>query len=147
MRSSITRREVLKNVAAAGSTALLKPLIRLTEEPAIRIAGRPVEIALRSISPVTVRITVAPLENNQSQPILSDGALVRETWGKPVASLRTLTGPYAVKCGDLNVKLAPEPLTIGIEAPGGRLVQELKIAAASGQVGFRLGEGPVLGLG
>jgi len=147
MRSSITRREVLKNVAAAGSSALLRPLIALTEEPAIRIAGRPVEIALRSISPVTIRITVAPLENNQSQPILSDGALVRETWGKPAASLRTLAGPYAVKCGDLNVKLAPEPLTICIEAQGGRLVQELKIAAASGQVGFRLGEGPVLGLG
>src|SRR5215469_9036996 len=140
MSSPITRREVLKSVAAAGSSALLRPLMALTEEPAIRIAGRPVEIALRSISPVTIRITVAPLENNQSQPIFSDGALVRETGGKPAASLRTLAGPYAVKCGDLNVKLAPEPLTISIEGPGGRLVQELKIAASSGQIGFRLGE-------
>jgi alpha-glucosidase/alpha-D-xyloside xylohydrolase len=118
----------------------------LAQESAIHIAGRPVELRLTPVSPTNLRLTLAPLESDQPQPVPSDGALVKESWGKPAAALRSLAGPRTVKCGALEVKLSAAPLTVRVEGPGGRLIQELKIAD-SGQVSFRLGDGPVLGLG
>ena len=81
------------------------------------------------------------------QPIPSDGALVREDWGKPVARLRPVAGTRNVRCGALMVRLAVDPFVIRVEAKGGRLVQELGSDAASGALSFRLGDRPVLGLG
>src|SRR5262249_11746860 len=39
------------------------------------------------------------------------------------------------------------PLTVRIEAPGGRLIQRLVVDGRTGALGFHLGDGPVLGLG
>jgi len=147
MKNSLTRREALKSVAAIGSSALFGQRIVLAQERPILIASRPVEIALTPVGAANVRITVVPIENNQAQPIPSDGTLIKTTWEKPAASLRTLSGSRNVECGGLAVKLTADPLTIRIEAKGGRLVQELKVNATSGHVGFQLGNGPVLGLG
>src|ERR1700722_9547941 len=117
---SLTRRAALKTVVSAGAGALLT-----AQETGIHIAGRPVEITLTSISPETVRITAQAIENDQVQPIPSDGALVKEDWGTPAARLRPVAGTRKVKCGDLTVRIAVEPLVIRIEAKGGRLIQEL----------------------
>ena len=137
----LTRRAALRTVLSAGATALA------AQETAIRIAGRPVEITLTSISPETVRITAQSIENGQVQPIPTDGALLRESWGEPVVRLRALAGSQTVKCGDLTLHLSAAQLTVRVEAKGGRLVQELQADATSGGLTFRLGEGPVLGLG
>jgi alpha-glucosidase/alpha-D-xyloside xylohydrolase len=45
------------------------------------------------------------------------------------------------------VRLLASPLTIRVEAKDGRLVQELKPDAATGNVSFQVGDGPLLGLG
>src|SRR5205814_2533326 len=52
-----------------------------------------------------------------------------------------------IKCGDLTVTLIARPLTIRVEAKGGRLVREFKIEASTGNLSFPMGEGPLLGLG
>jgi alpha-glucosidase (family GH31 glycosyl hydrolase) len=143
----MTRRKALQSVAATGVGIALGPGIGLPQETPIQVAGRPVEIALTSVSPQTVRITVQPVENGQPQPIPSDGALVNANWGPPAARLRSLTGPRAVKCGALTVRLSANPLTLRVEARGGRMVQELTSDAATGKLSFRIGDAPVLGLG
>ncbi|MBZ5626509.1 MAG: DUF5110 domain-containing protein [Acidobacteriia bacterium] len=145
MKKPYTRREALKSVATAGAGALLNQ--GLAQDGAIQVAGRPVEIALTAASPQTVRITVQALENGQPQPMASDGALVKENWGQPAARFRTFFGSRRVKCGDLTVRLFANPLSIRVEAKGGRLVQELKLDAATGTISFPLGDGPLLGLG
>lgn len=143
----VTRRQALKNAAAAGAGVLLGEGIARTQGSPIQIAGFPVEIALTSISAEHVRLTVVPLDNGQLRPIPSDGALVKENWGQPVVRVRSGSSLRRVKCGDLEVRVTTEPLTIRVEAKGGRLVQELKVDATTGKFSFELGDGPVFGLG
>ena len=121
--------------------------IGYSQETPIRIIGRPVEIALTSISPLTVRLTIQPVENGSTQPIASDGALVQENWGPPSARLRTHAGTRSIRCGDLTVKIAPTPFVIRVEAKDGRLIQELRSDDGTGALSFEIGDGPVLGLG
>jgi alpha-glucosidase (family GH31 glycosyl hydrolase) len=143
MPKPITRRGLFKN--AAGAT-LLGQGFALAEETPILIAGRPVEIAL-TVSSQTVRITIHPIENGHAQPVPIDGALVQEGWPQPIARLRTLLHSRSVKCGALTVKLSADPLTIRVEDKNGRSMQELTIDSSSGNLGFAIGEAPVLGLG
>src|SRR5580704_16036110 len=129
MKKTLSRREALKSVATAGAGALLIPAAAISQDGAIQAAGRPVEITLTAATPQTVRITLQPIENGQPVPIPETGHLVKENWGQPAARLRTLSGSRDVKCGDLTVKLSANPLTIRVEAKGGRLIQELKTDA------------------
>src|SRR5882672_937714 len=123
-----TRRQALKSITTVG---VLGQGIARAQDAAIQIAGRPVEIAVSSVSPQTVRLTIQPLENGQPQAIPVDGALVKEDWGRPIARLRTLDSLRSVKCGDLTVKLSGNPLAIRVESKGGRLVQEFKVDATT----------------
>jgi alpha-glucosidase/alpha-D-xyloside xylohydrolase len=147
MRKPVTRRQAIRTVAAAGAGAFASIGESQPADSAIRIAGRPVEIALTSVSPQTVRITAQAIDGASLQPLTADGALVREDWGKPAARLRTLEAARTVACGGLTAKLTAEPFTIRIEARGGRLVQELKLDATSGEITFQTGDAPVFGLG
>lgn len=147
MNQQMTRRQALQSVATAGASALVAQRVGLSQGAGLRIAGQLVEIAVTAAGPQTARITAQAIENNQPQPIPSDGALAREDWGPPVLRLRTLTVPRTVKCGELTVKLSGEPLTIRVEGKGGRLVQELKTDPTSGNLSFQMDDAPVLGLG
>ncbi len=142
----MTRRQALRNVAAgAGGLLAAQPATAQTE---LRIAGRPVEIALTSISPLTVRLAIQPVENGQPQPIASDGALVKEDWGAPAARLRSLAAPRTVKCGDLSVTLSADAsaLTVRVQAKA-RLVQQFAWDLQTGRLSFPAGSAPILGLG
>src|SRR5580692_11574710 len=139
MRKSFSRREALKGAATAGAGALLVPGLVYPQDSSIQVAGRPVEITLTAATPQTVRITIQPIENGQPEPIPPDDSLVKDNWGQPAARLRTLTGPRSVKCGDLTVKLSANPLIIRVEGKAGRLVQELKPDAATGNINFPTG--------
>jgi alpha-glucosidase/alpha-D-xyloside xylohydrolase len=94
-----------------------------------------------------VRLAIQPIENGKVLPIEPDGTLVKEDFGRPAARVRSLSGPRDVKCGDLTVRLAANPLTIRVEAKGGRVVQELKCDPGTGKLSFRLGDSPLLGMG
>ena len=114
---------------------------------AIELIGRAIEITLTPITRTTVRITVQALENNAPQPLPVTGALTGESWVQPAARVRTLSGSREIKCGDLTVTLSPKPLSVRVRGAGGRPIQELKIDAATGNVSFTMGEGPIFGLG
>jgi alpha-glucosidase len=143
----ITRRGALKKVATAGGGALVGSKLAFSQETQIQVAGRPVEIALTATSPKTVRVTIAPIENGQVQPLPVDGALVKQNWGRPVARLRTLANTTSVKCGELIVRLSGNPLAIHIGDKAGRVAQQLTCDSATGELSFRTGESPLLGLG
>ncbi|MBS1855666.1 MAG: glycoside hydrolase family 31 protein [Acidobacteria bacterium] len=145
MKRPITRRDALRSVTAAG--ALFAPGKAFAQPKPIEIAGKAVEIGLTPVSRDTVRITIQPLENGRPVPVPRDGALSQEDFGRPAATLRTLAGARSVKCGALTVRLARDPLTIRVEGPGGRLIQQLEPDPATGRIAFLTGSAPVLGLG
>ena len=120
--------------------ALLKSGVNLI------IAGRPVELAFTTVSPRTVRITVQPVIDGKLQPVPSDGALVKEDWGAPGARLRSLGAPRKVTSGELALNISTDA-TIRIQVSGGRIVQELKFHSTNSSITFRVGDGPILGLG
>ena len=135
--NSVSRRTVLLSLAAGAKA--------LAQAPGLSLGGRPIEIALTAISPLTVRIGIHPLENGTPKPIPITGALIDRNWPQPIR-IRDLGAPRSVKCGDLNVKISSASL-IQIHAKDGRLVQELKIDEPTGAIAFPLGDGPVFGLG
>src|SRR5947207_701188 len=115
MPSPISRRDALRTVATAGAGAFLEPVKALAQKKPLEIAGKPVEVSLTSVTRLTARITIQPIENGQPVPVPIDGALVKELFGQPVARLRTLDAPRSVKCGELTIKLSPGPFTIRVE--------------------------------
>lgn len=148
MKKNISRRDALKRFSSAGAGVLLNaPLIPSAQDAVLRIAGKEVELTLTSVSPQTVRLTLAALENGQPKPLPSDGSLALQTWPAPAARLTSLPRERTVRCGNLRVKLSPQPLTIRIETSAGRLVQELRPDAQTGALTFQLGDNPVLGFG
>src|SRR5215475_6972860 len=147
MKERPSRREALKGIGSAGVVALLDARSLTAQEAAIRVAGRPVEIAVSSVSAVTIRLSVMPIVDGQPQPLPHDGSLAQRTWSPPAARITSLTRARQARCGDLVVKLTPDPLTIRVEAKNGRLVQELRPDPQTGALNFMLDDKPALGFG
>jgi alpha-glucosidase/alpha-D-xyloside xylohydrolase len=132
----ISRREALKTTGVLFGASALRAKQQQKE----------VEIAVTAATPETARITIQPIENGQPRPIPDDGALVKQNWGEPAIRLRELHGSRRVKCGNLTVTVFADPLAIRVERDK-RLIQEIKVDAATGKLSFPLGDHPVLGLG
>jgi alpha-glucosidase/alpha-D-xyloside xylohydrolase len=151
MDGSLTRRNALKGMISAGTLALIKPTSSLAQEPPQSASSGPIEISLTSISPQTVRMTVQPLEAGEVQPLPIDGALVKEQWGTPIARLREFSVSKTIQCGELQVTISENPLTIRVEKDLGRLnrelIQELTLDPVSSLPSFKTGDGPLFGLG
>ena len=107
----------LKQLAAAGAAAAFTPITIRGQGAPIRIAGMPVEIAIASVSPVTVRITVAAIVGTGGVP--DDGALVAAAEGKPLARRRRAEAFTAVRAGNLTVRYSPDPPAIHVETVKG----------------------------
>jgi alpha-glucosidase/alpha-D-xyloside xylohydrolase len=125
-----SRRNVLKTIAAS-----------LLPRKVVFAQDAPIEIIISPVTVQTVRITM------QTVPVPRDGALVKEEWGPPVLRWRPIAGTRHVRCGNLTVDIAANPVTIRVAQKGGRTVQELKLDAAAGKLTFQLGDAPLLGLG
>src|SRR5438045_7648830 len=110
------------------------PLAR-AQGNAIRLIRRPVEVARTAVTPRTVRISIAPIENGSPMSIPADGSLVDRTWPPPVARLRTIAAPQTIRAGDFAIRVAGGPLSISITA-GGRRVQQIEIDGDSGAMTF-----------
>jgi alpha-glucosidase/alpha-D-xyloside xylohydrolase len=139
-----SRRAALRQIAAAGVGAAVAPVTIRGQSSPIRIAGMPVELAIASVSPVTVRITVAPVVGTGGVP--DDGALVRAADAPPIARRRAAT--FApVRAGNLTVRYSADPPTIAVETVKGEPVQRLVLDAEQPGLRFQLPKGPLLGLG
>jgi alpha-glucosidase (family GH31 glycosyl hydrolase) len=145
MSEQLTRRDVLKQIGVAGAGALIAPAIIRGQSTPIRIAGMPVEIAVASVSPTTVRITAAAIAGAAGVP--EDGALVRAAETKPIGRVRDGGGFKPIKAGNMVVRFTADPPTIHIDDAKGTPVQRLTLGVDKPGVSFLLPRGPLLGLG
>src|SRR5207247_3476718 len=104
----LSRRDLLKGVALLGGAGL-----KARTTTAFSIAGRPVQIVVSSVSPLTARISVLAIEDGRLQTIPSDGALDERIPPSPPASV-TATPIDSAHAGDLVVDLSADPMTIRI---------------------------------
>jgi alpha-glucosidase/alpha-D-xyloside xylohydrolase len=145
MSKPLTRRDALKQIGAAGAGVILARGIIRGQSADIIVAGKPVEIAVATLSPSTVRITVLPLESERTTAVPVDGALVPEGEGRALTRGRARFGP--VRAGNLVVRFTAEPPTLLVETSTGRLIQRLTLDAKAAGMSFLLSRGPLLGLG
>ncbi|MGH9370758.1 MAG: TIM-barrel domain-containing protein, partial [Vicinamibacterales bacterium] len=111
----------------------------------IRVAGMPVEIAVASVGPDTVRITAAAIVGTGGVP--EDGALVEAAETKPSVRGRTAEAYKMIKAGNLVVRYTDGPPTIHVETAKGQPIQTLVLSEEAPGVSFQLPKGPLLGLG
>jgi len=140
-----SRRTALKRLTAAGVGAALDPVVIGGQSAPLRVAGMPVEIAVASISPVTVRVTVSAIVGTGGVP--DDGALVAAAEAKPSVRGRRPEALARVRAGTLSVRCTADPPTIHIDNAKGEPVQRLVLSAEQPGLSFQLPKGPLLGLG
>lgn len=139
MSPFVSRRDVLKQLGAAGAgVACAGGILRGQSRP-IMVAGKAVEIAVASISPGTVRITVMPIEEPATVP--DHGALVAAATGKSLGRRRAPDSFAPIRAGNLTVRFTAEPPVIHVDTAAGRAVQKLTLDAATPDVAFLLGGG------
>jgi alpha-glucosidase/alpha-D-xyloside xylohydrolase len=158
MSDSLSRRDALKRLGALGAGALgagavgvTLPARILRGQPAgIVVASERVELAVSSLSPVTVRLTLRPLTGAPDAPAVPvpvTGALAAEDAGETVRRTRDAASLSRVRAGDLVVRFTDGPPTVHVETAAGAPVQRLTLDRAAAGMSFRLPKGPLLGLG
>ena len=147
MSIDLSRRDAIKQLTVMSAGVLAGPAVIRGDAAEIIVAGRPVEIAVASLSSSTVRITIRPLQDGMPMPVPYTGALEREDVGRVIQRGRAAAAISRVRAGDLVVKFTDGPPTIQVETAAGLVVQHLVLDAAAPGVSFLLGDGPVLGFG
>ena len=146
MSKPVSRRDALRQLGAAGAGLMIGGDVIRTRVDDIIIAGQPVEIEVGSVSPITVRVTLSPLDGGRPVPVPITGELVKDNVGERVGRARAVRTSQA-RAGSIVVKFAQNPPTFRIETTSGALVQRLTFDAVTPDMSFLLGDGPVLGLG
>jgi len=146
MKKRYDRREVLQGMSAA-CAAFLLPEEQVRAAAALRIAGQDVEIQIGSLSKHTFRLSSLPIKNGRVATVPTDGSLVRESWGTPVARMRGAVGARTIKVGDVNLRITAEPLTFTIGTDGAEQIQKITVDEETGVVSFVTGDSPILALG
>src|SRR6187399_3253194 len=144
----ITRRRALKDLGLAGAgLAVSGGVIRGQSPGEIVVAGQPVEIAVSSVSPLTVRVSLRPIRDGVPAPIAQTGHLVQDEFGKPLVQAREQSRLTHVGAGGFVVSYTPGPPTVHIKRSSGESIQKLTLDAAAPGMSFQLPKGPLLGLG
>src|SRR5262245_58494019 len=125
MLEPVSRRDLLKQF---GSAAFAGTVLRQSKP--ILVAGNPVEIAVATVSPATVRITVLPVGGRTA--LADDGALVEAAAGRTLG--RQQSDASSIRAGDLVVRCTSEPPAIAIETAAGQLVQRLTLEQSTGGI-------------
>ena len=126
---------------AGAGLALGDPILRQSNE--ITIAGARVQIVISSISEATVRITALPVDGGR---LPADDSLVTAAAGRVVARRRVKSNE-AIRAGNLTVRITDGPPAIHVDTAAGKPIQRFTLDAASPDVSFLLGTGPLLGMG
>src|SRR5438270_3914557 len=117
MTKRYSRRQALKTLGAVSATAAF-PLGLKAQTKEVSVTGRAVEIQITSVSPHTFRLTVLTDETGR---VATDGSLVRDDWGKPVAQFRGAFTRQQVKCGEVSIEIDPDPPSFRISDSRARL--------------------------
>ena len=87
MNASWSRRHVLKQLAALSATLVVPTEGFVGEQPTVA-SQETTNSRVATVSAHTLRLTVLPVKNGKAAEIPFFGALVRESWGAPIATLR-----------------------------------------------------------
>ena len=114
----------------------------------IRFAGAPAELVISEVSERTLRVTLSPLDEHGRPRSAVPSAVLASFSAKEQFRARQLVAEKSLRIGKLRITLKPQPLTLSVRRPDGRLVQELIFTDGGGtnSVAFRT-DAPVLGLG
>jgi alpha-glucosidase (family GH31 glycosyl hydrolase) len=145
MREFVSRREVVRRFGKATAGLALTGGVIRGQDTDIVVASNPVEIAISSVSPATVRITVIPRSRSAAFP--DTGTLVAEGQGRSVGRGRSAGALSAVKAGNLVVRFKADPPALHVDTASGQPVQILTFDSVTPGVSFLLPKGPLLGLG
>ena len=144
MAEPVSRRDAVKQLAGVTAGVVLAGGVIRGQSDAIVVAGNPVEIVVRSVSPSTIRITALPA----GVPMVpDDGALISGPAGRTLARRRTAGLASPIRAGNLAVSFTAAPPAIHIDTAAGKTVQRITLDPESAGVSFLLGTGPLLGLG
>src|SRR5262245_40385192 len=144
MSKRVSRREAVTAIGATGAGFVLAPVLLRGQSSSILVNGKPVEIAIASVSPSTVRISVLPIAAAVTA-VRNDGALVAAATGRALGRRRVNFTP--ITAGDLVVRFGTDSRTLHIDTVKGVPVQQLMLDPKSPVVTFALGKGPLFGLG
>lgn len=138
------RREVLKGFLAA-STAMIVPKQGAARDDA-QAAEPPVEIQVSPVSAYTFRLSILPINNGSVPDIPMDGSLAKESWGSPIAKLRTEPSG-TISVGSHRLKISLHPVSIKVANERGDVIQQLTWNQNAGVCSFLIGSSPLFGLG
>lgn len=144
MDNRLSRRGALKAVISAGTMAMLEPAYASLSSAQHTIGARPVDVAVRTVSANTVRLTIQPADSAAALLPNSDGALLDRNWGPPIAPSRSPAGDETYRSGKLSVSIRRDPLTIVVKRDSGDVVQRLSVGD---DISFSIDGGVLLGLG
>jgi alpha-glucosidase len=147
MSRPITRRRALKQIAAVGAGAGLAGGIIRAQPSDLTIGGKPADILVSSLSPVTVRIQVLPIDAGKPAVVADTGGLVEPGGGKPAGAARAAETFKPMRAGNLVVRFTARPATIHVETAAGVPIQRLGFDSQTPDMSFLLPKGPLLGLG
>ena len=145
MNETWTRRRLLKQLAALSGTLALpfEKFVGAQSAP----TRHDLELQVSTVSAHTVRLTILPIKDGKPEGVSFPGALVRESWGDPVARLRGNGPAQTIQSGDFRVHASLDPLSFTISSVGGIEIQTLSIDPSTGVLSFATGSSPLLGLG
>jgi alpha-glucosidase/alpha-D-xyloside xylohydrolase len=148
MSPRVSRRRAIRDLGLASAGLTLTGGILRSQTPAgLIVAGQPCEVAVFSISPDTVRITVRPLRDGAAAAIAATGHLAEPESGTRIAQSRGGAAVNRVRAGNLIVRLTESLGTIAVDDAAGAPIQTLTLDAAAAGLTFTLPKGPLLGLG
>ena len=141
-----TRRDALKQIGAGAAALALPKLPLLHRFAPLVVAGQPAELAVSSVSPITVRLMLRASRNAEQQAIPFTGALAKDSF-TAVARGSDDSKFTKLKAGNVVVRVTASPPVIQVETTSGEVVQRLAFDAAAPGLTFALPKGPLLGLG
>jgi alpha-glucosidase/alpha-D-xyloside xylohydrolase len=145
MSNKWDRRQILKGLAAA-SAAVVVPPANAYASDAVDTPVQPIELQLTSVSPRTFRLSLMPMQDGALGKIPTDGSLVQESWGVPVAKLSSAPSTK-IPVGNFSLDISFQPITITVTDSHRNIVQHFTFDEATGALAFLNGSAPLLGLG
>lgn len=144
MTQQMSRRDALRALTLAGA-GLSAPTLLRGMASALEVGGRAVDVAVWTLGPTTLRITVRPASATAAVPLT--GAVLQDEAGTPSPGVPGLAAGTSVRAGDLTVRLTESPPVLQVLDAAGGTVQRLTLDAAAPTLRFLLPRGPLLGMG
>ena len=143
----MNRRQALKRIGQATAGFALSGGVIRGQDASIVVAGSPVEIAVASVSPSNVRISILPISGGQVAAAPDTNTIVTEGQGRAAGRGREVRALNSVRAGNLRVRFTDNPPTLHVETSSGQSIQKLTLDSKAPGMSFALPKGPVLGLG